>query len=320
MGTASTETLNKLRGKFLSESLSNEGTLRYGLFSSPLAGVSGSGNYDFQKQKKVGPDNKVLTQPRGIFPGAEKTGKTAKSYFSDVGYTTIGDPYIDPSSVERKYQLSKKGKNPHDTKFKPADGFKTDPTKSLFEHKAEFDVSRKDHRGPDGKVKLEPRNICASPSKKYFGKSPEYLKDEYDRRRELDYQEHQENKKKLQEQPFKSAHPGNRPFFNDKKTFFIEQPKPSSSPNIESKKQIKYHDAPFKPSSNPKSGFNGGLNPFPEYKANPIHIAVRKADPAIKKDPFKPNNTAEYNRPTPSVSLNKINLKNEMIRNSSSLL
>jgi len=83
---------------------------------------------------------------------------------------------------------------------------------------------------------------------------------------------------------------------------------------------LKYHDAPFKPTGNLKTGFNGGLNKFPEYKSDPIKIAVRKVeDPKNKKDPFKPVDTAAYQRPTPSISLNKINLKHEMVRNSSSL-
>jgi len=62
------------------------------------------------------------------------------------------------------------------------------------------------------------------------------------------------------------------------------------------------------------------LNKFPEYKSDPLKIAVRKVEEsAQKKDPFKPNNTADYQRPTPSISLNKQNLKNEMSRVSSSL-
>jgi hypothetical protein len=317
MGTANTETLNKLRDKFLSQSLKDEGSHRFGLFSSPLAGVWGDGNYDFKKQKKVGSDNKVITQPRGIYPGASRAGKSSKSYFSDVGYTTIGDPYIDPSSIDRKYQLSKKAKISHDAKFKPADGLKSDPSKALFAHMAEHDVSKKTHRGENGKVVTAPRNIFSSPSKKYFGKPFESMKDEFDRKKQLEYEAHQEHKKKLQEQPFKSAFPGDRPFFSDKQTFFISKPVPSSSPRIE-KKELKYHDAPFKPSNPSKEGFNGGFNKFPEYKSDPVHIAIRKVEDK-KKDPFKPTNTAEYVRPTPSVSLNKINLKNEMIRNSSSL-
>jgi len=234
--TASEGSLTKLRDKFLSQSLKDDGSARFGLFSSAPAGVLGDGNYDFKKQKRVGPDGKVSTQPRGIYPGPLKSGKTTKSYFSDVGYTTIGDPFVDPSSIERKYQLAKNKKITHDTNFRPADGCKTDPMKSLFEHKAEQDVSRKNHRGPNGKVIIAPRNIVASPEKKFFGKTAEYMKDEYNRQRELDHQEHIENKKKLQEQPFKSAHPGDRPFFSDKQTFFIPDSLKSTSPKIEKKR------------------------------------------------------------------------------------
>jgi len=317
MGTADTATLNKLREKFLSASLTNDGSKRYGLFSSPLAGVWGDGNYDFQKQKKVGPDNKVITQPRGLYPGASRSGKTGKSYFSDVGYTTIGDPYIDPSSMERKYQNAKKKKFPHDSNFRPADGMKSDPTKALFEHMKEDGDTKKSHRREDGKVAVSPRNIFTSPPKKLFGKSLDHMKDEYDRKRELDYQAHQEHKKKLQEQPFRSVSPGNKPFFSDKQTFSITtNPVPTTKPPKAEENPKKFHDAPFKPASPSKNA----LNRFPEYKSDPLKIAVRKVEaPADKKDPFKPTNTADYKRPTPSISLNKTNLKYEMSRISSSL-
>jgi len=177
---------------------------------------------------------------------------------------------------------------------------------------------KKSHRGPDGKVTVAPKNIFTNPSKKMFGKPYESMKDEFDRRRELEFKEHEEHKKKLQEQPFKSSFPGDRPFFSDKQTFLNSKPLPASSPKIE-KKEVKYHDAPFKPPSLTKTGFNDGFNKFPEYKSDPIHIAIRKVDDSKKKDPFKPTNTADFVRPTPSISLNKVNLKHEMIRNSSSL-
>jgi len=42
------------------------------------------------KAKKLGPDGKTLTQPRGIYPGSPKTGKIESSFFSKVAYTSIG--------------------------------------------------------------------------------------------------------------------------------------------------------------------------------------------------------------------------------------
>jgi len=54
----------------------------------------------------------------------------------------------------------------------------------------------------------------------------------------------------------------------------------------------------------------GGL---PPYKENPIHQAVRvKEDPDDgKADAFKPPTMHHLPTPTPSISLNKFNLKKE---------
>jgi len=155
-------------------------------------------------------------------------------------------------------------------------------------------------------VQTEARNIFTNPPRNLFTKSVEYIKDEYGRKRELEYEAHQEHKKKLQEQPFKSASPGDKPFFSDKQTYFVDNKLASKTPQPEKSTTKFPHDQPFKPASPSKNA----LNKYPEYKSDPIKIALRKVEePAQKKDPFKPTNTAEYVRPTPSISLNKQNLK-----------
>jgi len=68
---------------------------------------------------------------------------------------------------------------------------------------------------------------------------------------------------------------------------------------------------PFKPSNPAKRGYNSTISKFPEYKPDPIKIATRKRE-TIKKESFKPNNTANCIRPTPSISLNKANLNSEL--------
>jgi len=48
------------------------------------------------------------------------------------------------------------------------------------------------------------------------------------------------------------------------------------------------HENPFRPSNPGKQGYNRTINKFPEYKPDPIHIAVRKfEDPAKKKEAFR---------------------------------
>jgi len=149
-----------------------------------------------------------------------------------------------------------------------------------------------------------------------LGEKQKHLADPYDRRRELEAKEREEAKKKLQEQPFRSASHGGRNFALDKVAFGKDNKiiaPAKEKPQAETVKKM--HEAPFKPSNPSKEGYNSTIAPFPEYKPDPIKIAVRKfEDPSKKKEAFRPNNTAFCDRPTPSVSLNRINLKNETAR------
>lgn len=51
---------------------------------------------------------KVKTQQPNVKVSATKSGKTAKSYFSVQGFTTIGDLYIDPERKQRIYEMKQK--------------------------------------------------------------------------------------------------------------------------------------------------------------------------------------------------------------------
>jgi len=330
MATDKAQTINQLRTKILTESQTNEGRNKYGLFSYPPAGISGTGDYDFNKTKKLGADGKPQTQPRGLFSGPTRSGKVESSYFAKTAYVTVGDKYVDPASRDRQYNLEKKKKMKHEAEFKPANGPKTDPFNALFKHEPEFHEKKKNYRGPDGKVIIPNKNILTNPPKYGHGDSTighllskgyKHQPDPYNRPQELLAKEREEHKKKLQEAPFRSVSPGNNLFVTTKKTFGKDekvlqpgQPKPRGA-------LPKLHENPFRPSNPSKVGYNKTISKFPEYKPDPIKIAVRKVvDPASKKDPYKPNNTADFIRPTPSISLNKANLKNEMARISASLV
>jgi hypothetical protein len=259
MTTEKSQTLTALRGKILADTLNNTGMNRFGMFSFPPAGVWGDGNYTFEKSKKLGQDGKPITKPRGIFSHPTSTGKTPSSYFSDIGYTTVGDKYIDPASIERKYQLSKKKNNHHESEFKPADGTKSDPFTIPYKHMTDHTETKKNYRGADGKVQCQPRNIVTNPAKKGHGDSTighlidgkhKHLPEPYDRRRELEAKEREEHKKKLQEQPFRSASHGGHNFAADKLTFGKDgKILPAAKPKPESAAAKKLHEAPFKPSN-----------------------------------------------------------------------
>src|SRR5581483_5151959 len=75
-------------------------------------------------EKTLGPDGKPVTSPRGIVIGSPKIGKLESSFFSKVGYVTIGkitanvitlmsidDKYSDPLTRERKDEMEKRKLN-----------------------------------------------------------------------------------------------------------------------------------------------------------------------------------------------------------------
>jgi hypothetical protein len=328
MATDKAQTLNNLRTKILNDSLANEGRNKYGLFSYPPAGVSGVANYEFNKTKMLGENGKPKTAPRGVFSGPGRSGKVESSYFAKTAYVTIGDKYVDPASRDRQYNNEKKKKMRHEAEFKPASGTKSDPSKALWNHKPEFIAVEKNYRGPDGKVVIPNRNIVTNPPKFGHGdttighllsKGYKHQPDPYNRPQELQRKEHEEHRKKLQEAPFRTVSHGNQLFVNTKKTFGKDD-KIINPANPQMRATLpKLHENAFRPSNPAKHGYNKTISKFPEYKPDPIRIAVRQiVDPSAKKDAFRPNSTADYERPTPSISLNKQNLKNEMARISQS--
>jgi len=324
MATDKETTLTALRTKVFNDSVNNEGRNRFALFSVPPAGVWGDGDYRMGKTKNVNADGKIKTAPRGIYGGITKSGKIESSYLSRTGYVTIGDPYIDPASIERQYQNSRKKKFPHENDFRPADGTKSDPCKPIFKHMADFHEEVKNYKGENGKVVTKPKNITTNPGKAghgmqtvghLFSKTTPHMADPYDQMRVVLAKEREEHKKKLQEAPFRSVSHGGSNFSTVKQQFGKDAQCLKPGPLKEVVNKGKMHDAPFRPANPSKQGYNKTISKFPEYKEDPIRQAVRKVeDPSMKKDAFRPNNTAFNVRPSPSISLNRANLRNEMTR------
>lgn len=72
------------------------------------------------------------------------------------------------------------------------------------------------------------------------------------------------------------------------------------------------HEAPFKPANPSKKGYNGTIDKFPEYKEDPMRVAVRKKEDDKKED--RPSWKSTYKKkstPCQSVSTNYRNLKSE---------
>jgi len=95
----------------------------------------------------------------------------------------------------------------HDGVFKPNDFPKTDPITTIHPHMADFDhTKKKNYRNAEGKVAKGPNNILVSGYKSGVGsrtvghllnKIPPFMKDEYDRKRQLDKEENKKHHEKL---------------------------------------------------------------------------------------------------------------------------
>lgn len=79
----------------------------------------------FDLSAKRDESGKVITQPKNMSICAPLNGKSKSSYFSLLGFTTIGDPYVEAEKRARQDEISKKTENKKDAEFKPASGYKS---------------------------------------------------------------------------------------------------------------------------------------------------------------------------------------------------
>ncbi|EGR34901.1 hypothetical protein IMG5_001300 [Ichthyophthirius multifiliis] len=318
--------MQKLRIEALEDSEKVATKQRFALFSQPPSLATGD-DKQYQKIYHQRDENgKPITEARNIQSTALKRGKAKDAYFSVLGFTTIGDKYIDPDSINRQYELEKKKKIKQDQVFKPPSGYKT-IINSAFKHENEDVYNKKNYRDADGKVLTQSKNITTNPSSKLQSKHYPHLPDQYERQRQLRIQEMKKHQELLGEKAaFRSTVFGRRNFFNDKKTFGEEGLNLKKRPQTNIKFNIINHDAPFKPSNPNKrvfiyiikkificyKGWNGTLSKFPEYKPNGEKQAKRQF--MIKeKDPFKPKYCGELTRPTPTISCHPLNIRKDIM-------
>jgi len=237
-----------------------------------------------------------------------------------VAYISIGDPYVDPDKRSRHDELAKKKLTKHETEWKSPKSGMSDPITSPYKNMSDYIEKKKPARGENGKVIIENRNIFTTvPHPGYgnstighlFSKPDKYISDPYEGRKELERKERLENKKKLQEQPFLSQTVPKNTFASDKETFALKKPLPEHKPKIE--KDLKLHDAAFKPANPGKIGTNATFGKYPEHKGDPVKPIERKReDPSNKKESFKIGNKSNNLRPTPSISFFKANIAREI--------
>ncbi|KAL4501495.1 hypothetical protein ABPG72_021302 [Tetrahymena utriculariae] len=284
---------------------------RFALFSQPPSLATGD---DKQYEMKLHPRDetgKPVTQPKNVQAGAPKQGKVKDSYFSVLGFTTIGDPFVDPDSIRRKYELEKKKLVAQEV-FKPASGYKN-IYNSPYKNEPEYIHKEKNYCDSEGKVITAPRNITTNPKNGPIQKHAPYIPDPYERQRELRIKEMEEHKKKLAEkQAFRTTHHGGGAFNSGRKLFGEEGIDIKKRPQTVTKYNIIKHEAPFKPSNPGKKGLNGTISKFPEYKPDPLK-PLKRVDKPKDKDPFKPKHCGNLTRPTPTITCNAINIRKDIM-------
>mmetsp|Transcript_656 Transcript_656/g.761 ORF Transcript_656/g.761 Transcript_656/m.761 type:complete len:338 (+) Transcript_656:12-1025(+) len=314
--------------QFMEESFQLINQERFGLFSQPGNLSIGENTYAPPKLANKDEDGRVTTEPPNFLTTKVKKGDTDDVLFSAPSYVTTGDPYNSKKLVMRE---SKKDGHTSvsDHAFKPAKTIQN-AVKSDFEHLQELDHTKKNYRDAEGAVITAPSNFVTTGAKlgnpattpgTLFTKEPYgHMKDEYDRKKELNSKELAESKKKMQEKPFSQRIKPQTTFNTIEEAYGEEGLKfPKKKPGRVAKAQVE-HTGPFKP-SNPgkKSVIDKTLAKFPDY----LDDAKAKEDPNFgkprrkktKKDDEKPAwrpNTFEKSKPSPSVATNLRNIRSSL--------
>ncbi|KAM3132799.1 hypothetical protein pb186bvf_015104 [Paramecium bursaria] len=307
------KTLKDIRSKAIQETEKLATTQRFALFSSPVPLGLGDDSYDHKQRPPRNEQGKPITSPPNFKVQPARSGKIQSSFFSKLGFTSIGDQYIDPDRRQRIQELKEKQKYATEDRkrFIPPPGYKT-LVSSAYQHEQDYDIPKpKIHKDSNGNVQVGPRNIFTNPRDKKLEKYPEHLKDEYDRYHQFEKARMEEDHKILKDKSaFKSTIHVIDNFSKDKDVFGLDKMPPEKHIKEIDLKPMK-HEQPFKPSHPTKSGYQGCLNKYPEYKGDPLESTKRR-DFEKDKAAFKPNNLGNKTRPTPSVSCFPHNLKREM--------
>ena len=307
-----------LREHFFQESFQLGQKMRHGMFSMPISTAIGDDTYCKAKVAHKDQDGRVVTEPKNFTTKKVKKGHTDDVLFSKPSYISTGDPFKEAQGVPKRNPIKETFKEAgHELNFKPAKTFQR-KVKADFDHLTDYVPINKNRKGPDGAVVTEPRNFLTNPPKEgevgkgtSFGGNLPHMPDEYERRKELARRERIEHEKKVQEKPFSQRIRGIATFASVKEAFGEDRVYPKKKPN-EKHKPLMSHDAPFKPSNPPKTGYNKTIDKFPEYKPDPMKFAVRNksAEAGEDRGKWKPSHDKKT-VPTPSVTTNYKNLKSE---------
>jgi hypothetical protein len=275
--------MDQLREKMLQETEVAASKARFGLFSQPPPLSLGRPYYESKPGRKDA-NGKVPTGLKNITASHCSSGQVKSSFFSYPEY--MGNP----PQVTRKRETQV-----GEAKFKPSSGYRS-IISSAYEYISEGQGRPRPPRSPQDKGL---RTITTNPSSyisKYLYPNPEHLPPS--------------PLKKVQSQPRLVLEPfRNRvrvQAFFDPISKLYDETAFSSAPRKESPRPRPAEH--FKPSSPSKSGYEGAFQPFPE------HMPCPPDKPKGQQEHFKwkPKGPELLSRPSPSISLNRMNIIQEM--------
>ena len=201
----------------------------------------------------------------------------------------------------------------HEKVFKPASAY--DAKYVSYEHKPELAHKKPEaKKDDDGKVLTGPKNFYTRPCKPTLGQMPPHMKEEYERLKKIKSEEWKKSKAKMQEKIFNPMSHGDKPFFDDKKTYEIDKnlkQRPQTS-----KEAPALHEHAFKPSNPPRVGYNKTINPFPKYselgpKPRSATFCKKPEEGKEEKKKWRETHNNNISRHDPSIVTNFKNLKSE---------
>lgn len=280
---------------------------KYGLFSYTGTLAISDRPYFNQTINRRDADGLVKTGPKNLYTSPGRKGKTFDVYFSPPAY--YPDNYSEAGKPYLKDKFNAEGmRKAHQVAWKP--GGRLQEPYALFPSEPTESEKKTKKRGPDGEVLLEPKNFYTTPMKKgnanctpglLMGAANEHIPDPYNRKKELDYQEHLAHKSKMQSEVFKGMDPGGN-FFSKHEDLFGGDYSKRKSKSIKSEKKI------LVPFYSQVSKTKDTFNPYPEYK--PDERIQPKKDKLIDKPSWK--STVKIRTiPSPSITCSVKNLRKE---------
>ena len=312
--------LEEKRQKNFEESRFDSTKKRWGLFSFPGSLAISENSVAKKPVRQNNEDGGVAIGPRNFYSGVGKRGKTADTTFGRPTFTSIGDKFHNPDYHTKSYRVARerKARSVHDgAAFKQAGPVKYPHLPYPYMPQ---DVEKpKRARGEQGEVVIAPRNFTTSPAKKgrpncypktAFTAHPEYICDNYNRRKEMESTAWKKSKESMpHETAFKAMHHGQKPFNSDREIVGTEV-KPGPEKRERPTKPFVEHEKPFYPSKPPKTAnADKTIGRFPEYMEQK-EAGCKKRQPKVEDPPPKWRHT--YNAvtdPTPSVVRMRRNIK-----------